>query len=80
MTTDTLSITAVVRTNDPTLTVTGQSVADLLIGGWSGADVTVTPQPSEPAPAGCEVQTFSTPRGTDEKKFLRLGTTLPTQP
>jgi hypothetical protein len=82
LTTDTLSITAVVRTNDPTLTVDGQTLVDLVVGPWSTNNVTVTvvePQP-EDVPTGCEVQTFSTPRGADGKKFLRLGSTLPTQP
>jgi hypothetical protein len=32
------------------------------------------------APAGCQVQIFSTPRGTDGRKFLRLQTTLPPTP
>lgn len=81
VTTDTLSITAVVRTNDPTLTVNGQTLADLTVGPWTTNNVTVTvvePQP-EDLPEGCELQTFSTPRGPDAKKFLRLQTTLPAQ-
>jgi len=80
VTADTLSITAVVRTNDPTLTVTGQAVVDLAVGPWTTNNVTVTPQPEAEAPEGCEVQTFSTPNGTDGKKFLRLQTSLPAAP
>jgi hypothetical protein len=76
VTSNTLSITAVVRTNDPTLTVIGQSLADLATGPWSTNDVTMTPEATA-APEGCQVQTFSTPRGADGKKFLRLQTTLP---
>ncbi len=80
VTADTLSITAVVRTNDPTLTVTGQALVDLAVGPWTTNTVTVTPQPAAEAPEGCEVQTFSTPNGTDGKKFLRLQTSLPAAP
>jgi len=82
LTDDTLSITAVVRTNDPTLTVDGQTLADLLLGPWSTNNVTMTivdPQPDN-VPEGCEVQIFSTPRGADTKRFLRLQTTLPSAP
>jgi len=79
VTADTLSITAVVRTNDPTLTVTGQALVDLAVGPWTTNNVTVTPQ-ADPAPEGCQVQTFSTPNGTDGKKFLRLQTSLPAAP
>lgn len=82
VTSNTLSITAVVRTNDPTLTVTGQTLTNLAVGPWTTNDVTVTvvdPQPLN-VPEGCQAQTFSTPRGTDGKKFLRLQTTLPAQP
>jgi len=80
VTADTLSITAVVRTNDPTLTVVGQTLVDLAVGPWTTNNVTVTPQPEAEAPEGCEVQVFSTPRGTDGKKFLRLQTFLPAAP
>jgi len=79
VTSNTLSITAVVRTNDPTLTVTGQALVDLAVGPWSTNDVTMTPEVAA-APEGCQVQTFSTPRGQDSKKFLRLQTTLPAEP
>ena len=79
VTSNTLSITAVVRTNDPTLTVTGQALVDLAVGPWSTNDVTMTPEVTA-APEGCQVQTFSTPRGQDSKKFLRLQTTLPAEP
>jgi hypothetical protein len=78
VTSNTLSITAVVRTNDPTLTVNGQSLIDLAVGPWTTNNVTMTPQ-LDAAPEGCQVQTFSTPRGEDSKKFLRLQTTLPAE-
>ena len=79
VTSNTLSITAVVRTNDPTLTVNGQSLIDLDVGPWTTNNVTMTPQ-LDAAPEGCQVQTFSTPRDQDSKKFLRLQTTLPAEP
>ena len=79
VTSNALSITAVVRTNDPTLTVTGQTLVDLAVGPWSTNDVTMTPEVTA-APEGCQVQTFSTPRDQDSKKFLRLQTTLPAEP
>lgn len=82
ITADTLSITAMVRTNDPTLTVNGQTLVNLAVGPWTTNNVTVTvvaPQPVN-VPDGCQAQTFSTPRGTDGRNFLRLQTSLPAQP
>ena len=76
VTSNTLSITAVVRTNDPTLTVNGQSLIDLTVGPWTTNNVTMTPEVTA-APEGCQVQTFSNPREADTKKFLRLQTALP---
>jgi hypothetical protein len=35
---------------------------------------------ADPAPEGCQVQAFSTPREANTKKFLRLQTSLPAQP
>lgn len=78
VTSNTLTITAVVRTNDPTLTVNGQTLIDLAIGPWSTNTVTMTPL-ADPAPEGCQVQVFSTPREANTKKFLRLQTSLPAQ-
>jgi len=76
VTSNTLAITAVVRTNDPTLTVNGQALIDLVGQPWTTNNVTMTPQ-VDAAPEGCQVQTFSTPRDAEAKKFLRLQTTLP---
>jgi len=78
VTSNALAITAVVRTNDPTLTVNGQTLIDLAIGPWSTNTVTMTPL-ADPAPEGCQVQVFSTPREANTKKFLRLQTSLPAQ-
>ena len=79
VTSNTLSITAVVRTNDPTLTVTGQALIDLAVGPWTTNNVTMNPQ-LDAAPEVCQVQTFSTPRDQDSKKFQRLQPTLPAEP
>jgi hypothetical protein len=76
-----LSITAIVRTNDPNLSVFGQSIVDLGPGTWATNDVSrVTNGVDQTGvPSGNQRQIFSTPRGLDGKKFLRLQTTLSNQ-
>jgi len=75
-----LVITAVVRTDDPKLTVVGQAVTDLanyasgssivtVLGSAVGVDQTSLP-------SGCQRQTFTVAQGVDMKKFLRLSATL----
>ena len=73
-----LSITAVVRTNDPSLAVSGQSALNLATGPWTTNDVSMTPAANQVGvPSGTQRQIFSTPHATnDTKKFLRLRTTL----
>jgi hypothetical protein len=72
-----LSLTAIVRTNDPNLATVGTALTDLLGGTWSTEGVTITPdEDQDGVPEGCERQIFSTPRGEDGKKFLRLQSTL----
>jgi len=72
-----LSLMAIVRTNDPSLTTVGTALTDLLGGTWSTDGVTMTPDVNQDdVPEGCERQIFSTPRGVDGKKFLRLQSTL----
>jgi hypothetical protein len=73
-----LSITAIVRTDDPSLTVYGQSILNLATGTWITNDVSMIPSVDQAGvPAGTQRQIFSTPRTTnDTKKFLRLQTTL----
>jgi hypothetical protein len=72
------TLTAVVRTNDPLLTVIGQSSMDLitwtdLINNPSG-----TPSASQAgAPFGCNRRDFTIPIDEDVKKFLRLEITAP---
>ena len=73
-----LSTAAIVRTNDPSLTVYGQSSLDLSTGAWMTNDVSMNPSVDQAGvPAGMQRQIFSTPRTPDEtKKFLRLQMTL----
>ena len=69
----TLSIEALVRTDDPTLRVSGLASTDLVAGEWSTNDVTATDIAKKPGdPADTARRVFSTPRGTDPAKFLRL--------
>lgn len=71
-----LTLTAIVRTNNSKLTVTGEAVAELT-GTWSTSGVSgpvaVTDQTG--VPEGCERQKFSVEIG-GAKKFLRLRSTL----
>jgi hypothetical protein len=69
----TLSIEALVRTNDSMLRVSAEACTDLVAAGWSTNDVTetdVAKQPDDPADTARRV--FSIPSGTDPAKFLRL--------
>ena len=74
-----LAITAIVRTNNPNLTVVGQAVTNLpnYASGTSivGADVAADADQTN-VTNGCERQVFSVDQGTDAKKFLRLKATL----
>jgi hypothetical protein len=82
VTSNTLSITAIVRTNDPNLAVYGQSILDLAVGTWTTNGVTnsVPVDQSGATPGTTQKQTFTTSYATnDAKKFLRLQTTLSNQ-
>jgi hypothetical protein len=82
VTSNTLSITAIVRTNDPNLKVYGQSILDLAVGTWTTNGVTnsVPVDQSGATPGTTQKQTFTTSYATnDAKKFLRLQTTLSNQ-
>jgi hypothetical protein len=68
-----LSITVIVRTDDPDLTVTGQSLTDLTSGTWDATDVTTTVEPDQTGVLpGFELRTYSVPSSGDSKRFLRL--------
>jgi hypothetical protein len=75
-----LSITAIVRTDDTTLTVVGQAVTNLVDYATPGlvvevvGDVTGIDQAG--VPIGCTKKKFSVPRAGDGRKFLRLNATL----
>jgi hypothetical protein len=75
-----LSITAIVRTDDTTLIVVGQAVTNLLdyatprlvvevVGDATGIE-------QAGVPVGCMKKKFSVPRAGDGGKFLRLNATL----
>ena len=74
VTTTQLSITAIIRINDPNLYVIGQSTTDLTSGTWSAADVIRTvPLDQTGAVTGkTQRQIFTTPVGAAPAKFLRL--------
>lgn len=67
-----LSITAIVRTNDPDLTVTGQTRGDLVSGTWDTNDVTTTVGDQTGVATGFERRIYSVPNGAGGKRFLRL--------
>lgn len=69
----TLTIEALVRTNDPALRVFGQSSTDLVAAAWTNNTVTATDIAKKPGdPADTARRVFSTPQGTNAAKFLRL--------
>ena len=74
VTTTQLSITAIIRINDPNLYVIGQSTTDLTSGNWSAADVirTVSSDQTGTVPGTTQRQIFTTPVGAAPAKFLRL--------
>lgn len=79
VTTTQLSITAIIRINDPNLNVIGQSTTDLTSGTWSAADVIRTvssDQTGAVEPGKTQRQIFTTPLGAGPAKFLRLQTIL----
>lgn len=74
VTTTQLSITAIIRINDPNLYVIGQSTTDLTSSTWSAADVirTVSSDQTGTVPGTTQRQIFTTPVGAAPAKFLRL--------
>jgi hypothetical protein len=74
-----LVITAIVRTDDPNLTVVGESVTNL--GNYASGTSVVEVQGADAAdqggvPVGSKRRTFSVEQGSDTKKFLRLKASL----
>ncbi len=76
-----LVITAIVRTDNSSLTVVGQAVTDLA-NYVSGTEVTTvngvetTDQAGVPVPPGHKRKTFSVAQDSDAKKFMRLSASL----
>jgi len=72
----TLSITAIIRTNNSKLTIGAESTTDLSTT-WTSANVTSTTAGLSQSglPSGCERRKFSVP-STGSKQFLRLQATL----
>jgi len=70
-----LSLTAVVRTNDPSLSVVGEVGIDL--SSWSSIGVSVEPAASQVGvPEGCQRRIYSVDRANSpSRQFLRLSVT-----
>ncbi len=69
----TLSVTAVVRTNDANVVVTGEAVTDLASTWGTGGTVTVTSASDQSnLPANCARKVFTVDTTGAAKKFLRL--------
>ncbi len=76
LTTNMLSITAIVRTNNPALTVIGRTTTDLALGPWTTNGVTQTNDVDQSGvPFGTARQIFSVPR-TNSNQFLGIQSTL----
>jgi hypothetical protein len=75
---NTLIFDAIVRTNDPSLHVFGETSASLEPGSWtiSGVSAMTSPDQAGVLP-GCERRLFSVPAAPETKKFLRLRATAP---
>ena len=74
-----LVITAIVRTDNPKLTVVGEAVTNL--GNYASGTSVVEVQGVDAAdqagvPVGCKLRSFSIAQGSDAKKFLRLKASL----
>ena len=65
-------MTAIVRTNDPHLTVIGQTVGNLTGSTWTSSQVTMTPGDQTGVGEGLQRQVWSTPRDGWSEKFIRL--------
>jgi hypothetical protein len=66
-----LSLTAVVRTNDPSLSIVGEAGVDLSI--WSSSGVSVAPSSNQVVPEGCQRRIYSVDQSqSPSRQFLRL--------
>jgi hypothetical protein len=75
-----LSVTAIVRIDDPALTVIGETTDDLSVGPWTSVGVTTAGAAQgvdqTGVPAGTERLVYSVVRSVETKKFLRIRTVL----
>lgn len=70
-----LTLTAIIRTNDPKLTVTGETGTNL--SSWTQSGVTIADSPdTHGVPLQHARKIFSVPQTTNGPKFLRLKATL----
>jgi hypothetical protein len=69
-----LKLIVVVRTDDPSVSVGGQTSTSLT-GGWSATGVTVADGDNTGLPADRARKVISVDRGTDPKKFIRVSVT-----
>jgi hypothetical protein len=69
-----LSLTAVVRTNDPSLSIVGEAGVDLSI--WSSSGVSEAPSANQVVPEGCQRRIYSVDQSqSPSRQFLRLKVT-----
>jgi hypothetical protein len=69
-----LTLTAVVRTNDPSLNVVGEAGVDL--SNWNTNGVSMVPASQASVPEGCERRIYSVDRASSpSRQFLRLRVT-----
>jgi hypothetical protein len=68
----TLTLSAIVRTDDNSLTIVGEASTNLTIGWDSGVVNVANSADQSGVPTGCTRKVFSVSRGGDKSKFLRL--------
>jgi len=69
-----LTLTAVVRTNDPSLIIVGE--AGVGLSSWSSSGVSMVPSANQVVPDGCERRIYSVDRSNSpSRQFLRLKVT-----
>jgi hypothetical protein len=76
--TNTFSLEAVVRTNDPSWRIFGESSTTLSVGSWTTNELSwhSSTNQSDVLP-GAERRVFTVPTGTNTKKFLRINAQNP---
>ena len=66
------SLTALIRTNDPTLTYTPQASVDLSSSNWQSTGFTTNIPPQTNVPAGFQRREYQFNAGTNSRAFLKL--------